>query len=154
TRVEYLGMGSHLVYKFEQYRAFGGRQFPRVLTEVNPDKPPIRVQVQELIEVSPDASQLAPPEDASSMPWCSNPTPARLLTPAKALFIPNSGLPPRPGAIYGIIGPDGHWHNLSVVKSAGKDLDILVMKWMGDEVYSPAGCGGGPAPQEEVRETP
>jgi hypothetical protein len=124
-RVEY--KGSHFGYQFENYVAFNGHQYPRSLIEFDSNKSLIQVQVQELTDATLDASSLVPPQDARWLRWCLHPDPARRvdLDPFKVTPIPGplrGGALEHPVAIYGVIGTDGKWHNLAVVKSAGKEL--------------------------------
>jgi hypothetical protein len=154
-RVEY--KGSHLGYQFGDYAAFNGHQFPRTLIKFDSNKPLIQVQVQELTEVTLDASSLLPPQDARWLPWCPHPEPARRvdLDPFKVTPIPGplqGGALEHPVAIYGVIGTNGQWRNLGVVKSAGKEVDSYWMNQMLQERFSPARCGEIPVEQESVRE--
>jgi hypothetical protein len=154
-RVEF--KGSHIGYQFENYVAFNGHQFPRTLIEFDSSKPLIQVQIQELTEATLDVSSLLPPQDARWLRWCAHPEPARRsdLDPFKVTPIPGplrGGALEHPVAIYGVIGIDGQWHNLAVVKSAGKEVDSYWINEMLQEHFSPAKCGDVPVEQESVRE--
>jgi hypothetical protein len=154
-RVEY--KGSHFGYQFENYAAFNVHQYPRTLIEFDSNKPLIQVQVQELTEATLDVSSLLPPQDARWVRWCVHPEPARRLDldPFKVTPIPGplrGGALEHPVAIYGVIGTDGQWHNLAVVKSAGKEVDSYWMNQMPQERFSPAKCGDVPVEQESVME--
>ena len=152
TRVEYHSVEPKRTYIFEKYAAFGDHQFPGVLTELNPGKPPIRVQVEELAEASPDASSLAPPPDAKWMPWCANPVPP-MTQGLPPIYFPYRGVGPR-SAIYAIVGPDGLLHNVTVVRSKDAEVDAILLKSMGQWRYVPAKCGDDSVPWEMVIEFP
>jgi hypothetical protein len=77
------------------------------------------------------------------------------LDPGKALSIPwtlRDGALRHPVAIYGVVGTDGKWHKLAIVKSAGKEADSFWMNEMLQERLSPARCGEVPIEQESVVE--
>jgi hypothetical protein len=152
-RVEY--KNSHFGYQFADYVAFNGHQFPRLLTEFDSSKTLIEVQVQELTEATIDESTFIPSPDSHWFHWCPHPEHATSLEPGKALSIPwplRDGALKHPVDIYGIIGTDGKWHNLTVVKSAGKEADSYWMNEMLQERFSPARCGEVPIEQESVIE--
>jgi hypothetical protein len=153
TRVEY--KDSHFGYQFEDYVSFDGHQFPRTLTEFASNRPLVKVQVQELAEATVDASSFIPPHDASVFRWCPHPEPARLVDRDNLYAMPphlRDVAEQHVVVLYGIIGTDGRWHNLAVVKSAGKEIDSYWMNQKLQERYSPAKCGGVSVEQESVKE--
>lgn len=154
VRVEVSEAWTKSTYRFDEVIEFAGRQFPRLLTKKSEGRAELRAEVQSLTEEQPDTKTLAPPSDARWMPWCPEPVAAKLLNPAGLIAMPlPSGVTPTPGAIYGIVGPDGRWHNLTVVKSAGKDSDDHMLKMLGQLRFAPATCGTIPIPEERVIET-
>jgi len=58
----------------------------------------------------------------------------------------------RPVVIYGIMGPDGQWHNVTVVKSGGKEVDSFWTSVMVSQGFTPAMCGTEPVMREVVQE--
>jgi hypothetical protein len=153
TRVEY--KGSHFGYRFENYVEFNGHQYPHTLTQFNSKMPLIQVQVQELIEVIHDTALLVPRQNANWFHWCPHPVPANPLDAGKVHPIPwplRDDALKRPVTIYGFIGTDGIWHNLTVVKTAGEEVDSYWMDVMLQEHFSPARCGEAPVEQESVSE--
>ncbi len=156
TRVEY--KGSHFGYQFENYVAFNGHQYPRTLVEFNSNKPLIQVQVQGLTEaILDEASSFVPPPEARWLHWCPHPEHAKPVNVdwGKEHPIPEplrGGALEHPVAIYGVIGTDGQWHNVAVVRSAGKEVDSYWINEMLQERFSPAKCGEVPVEQESVQE--
>jgi hypothetical protein len=152
TRVEY--KHSRFGYKFENYAAFHGHQFPRILTEFDSSKTLTEVQVQELTEASIDDSNLVPSPEARWYLWCPHPEHMTSLDLGKVYPGPplRAGILNHPVAIYGVVGTDGKWHNLTVVKSGGKEVDEYWMNIMRQERFSPARCGEVPVLQEFVME--
>jgi hypothetical protein len=57
-------------------------------------------------------------------------------------------------AVYGIVGPDGLLHNLSVVNSTDSDVDDILLRSMRHWRYISAKCGGDSVPWEMVIEFP
>jgi len=152
TRIDTSNKG--LVYVFQNYSVFGGYQFPRVLIAQRLGKALLEVQVQELISTSFTQDSFAPP-DGPSFRWCPNPTPVKMKSGEGYLSIPwpLRGEPiRRPVAIYGIMGPDGQWHNVTVVKSGGKEVDSFWTSFMISQGFTPAMCGTEPVMQEIVEE--
>jgi hypothetical protein len=153
TLVEY--KGSHFGYRFDSYAAFGGHQFPRLLAEFDSNKRLIQVQVQELAEVTIGDSTIAPSSEARWYLWCPHPKSMSSLDQAKVFPIPwplRQGALERPVAIYGVVGTDGKWHNLTVVKSGGKEVDEYWLDVMRQQRFSPARCQEIPVLNELVRE--
>ena len=150
TRLEVIGSMFSTTYDFGDFISLGQHKFPRLLREELAGVPTLRVEVQSLAEMNPDANSISPPQDSRWLPWCPDAVPARLLNPTSAFIVPPSFGPVQPGAIYGIIGPDGRWHNISVVKSAGKDMDAYMLKLLSEERYTPAMCGSVAIPEERV----
>jgi len=145
----------HFGFKFEDYLSFVGHKFPRTLTEfVASNKTLAQVRLEELAEATFDSSAFLPPQGASVLRWCPQPEPARLMDRGDVRPMPAQlrELAQHVVAVYGIIGTDGRWHDLAVVKSAGQQLDSYWMTQKLQERYSPANCGGVPVEQESVQE--
>jgi hypothetical protein len=154
-RVEY--KGSHFGYRFEDYGPFDGHQFPHLLVEFDSHKPLIQIQVQELIDATTGDSTIAPSPNARWYQWCPHPKPMTSLDAGKVFPIPwplTEETINRPVAIYGVEGTDGKWHNLTVVKSGGKEADGYWMDVMRQQRFSPASCGDVPVVHESVMKFP
>jgi hypothetical protein len=153
TRVEFKGF--HFEYRFKDYVPFAGRQFPLTLAEFSLDRPLVQIQVQRLEQAAFDASSFVPPKEATVFRWCPHPEHAKLEEMGTANPMPSQlreAAQQHIAAIYGIIGIDGRWHNLAVVKSAGSMLDSYWMEQMLQQRYAPAKCAGVPVEQESVTE--
>jgi hypothetical protein len=137
--------------------AFNGHQFPRTLTRLKSNRKLIQVQVQELTEVTGDNSTVVSSRDARWHLWCPHPERMTPQNPGKVYPIPwplRDGALERPVAIYGVIGTDGRWQNLTVVKSGGKEVDEFRLNQLRQERFFPARCGEVPVPLEFVVEFP
>jgi hypothetical protein len=153
TRIEY--KSSYSSYQFKDYAGFYGHQFPRSLSEFESNKTVVQVLVQGIEDATFDAASLVPQSDAPWMNWCRQPEDAKAEPDGRVHDIPwplRNGALQRPVAIYGIIGTDGQWHNLAVVKSADKEVDSYWMNEMRQQHFSPAKCGDRPVLQESVIE--
>lgn len=144
------------VYLLQDYRAFGDHQFPRTLTEQKLGKPFLEVEIQQLVTSSFSQDSFFPPTDSPSFQWCPSPTPANLWPDHVAVPIPvplrNRDMMNRRVVIYGMMGPDAQWHNVTVVKSGGKEVDSYWTSVMVREHFTPASCGNEPVMQESVQE--
>ncbi|HKM66794.1 MAG TPA: hypothetical protein VJX70_06475 [Candidatus Acidoferrum sp.] len=154
TRIESSTRKTRFVY--QDYMIFAGHQFPRVQVVTSVNNLSIRMQVQELVAAAYKPDVFVPPPDAPFVQWCPNVTAAKPLQQSGTVMIP---WPLRTGpalkkhvVVCGIIGTDGQWRNLTVVKSAGKEADAFWTSVLLHERYSPAMCGSGPVVQESVRE--
>jgi len=148
VRIEYQNESAA---QFQDYAPFGDYQFPHTLLEQKWKKPFIQVHVQELEAASFAPTTFVPPVDAHSIRWCLNVTSGRLLPPYAPIPLPSSVAKKRV-VIYGIIGTDGLWHDVQVVKSGGKEADAYWTKVLLKERFSPSTCGNEPVVQEVVVE--
>jgi hypothetical protein len=139
--------GGGLKRLFEDYSLFDKTEFPRTLTEVSNHKPIVRVEVQQLADARPlPTDLLVPPAGARWMPWCPQPDGLKFEgytrpIPPLPIDVAGSG---HSAYIYGVIGPDGRWHNLTVVRSGGRDFDSYFLNMLSAQRYSPAMCPNGP----------
>jgi hypothetical protein len=146
--------GSSLEY--QDYQEFHGRQFPHKLIQRDSGRATGEVEIVEVTDAPPQTTSFDPPPDARWTRWCAHPTPAhpilnRNLLPLMAL--PPPGLhPPLHVQVYGIIGTDGLWHNLTVLKSEAEAVDSYFLKTLARAKYSPATCDGKPVETEEIRD--
>jgi len=141
-------------FQFDRYLDFQGRHIPGVLTQLDSGKPFVRVEVKEIATAAPDDSSFDPPKDAFPLPWCPNPRPATLQGIWGGEWLATLAPPKKGFAVYGIIGTEGKWHNLTVVRSSGEPdvekvyLDHTVTR----DLYYPAACGKQKVVEEQVIE--
>lgn len=152
-RVEYIG--ERVEHHFDDFAEFGGHFFPRVLTEIESKRPIMEVRLTELATEDPNGANFVAPEGAGWMRWCPDIIPAKPSKRDEAFALP-SGIHGdalrRHVTIDGIIGPDGQWENLVVVKSAGKEIDEMWLSMLRRQRYFPARCGDTPVEQEMVQD--
>jgi hypothetical protein len=166
TQIEYKGaaLGARYPYKefdlkflLGDYMEFHGLQFPRTLRRFESNVLKDQVQVQEWTEATFGEADFVPPDDSHWIRWCSNVTPPRLET---AMLMTDLSFPPQLRAggptsrvvINGIIGTDGQWHNVEIVKSAGSMVDSFWISQMHRQRFTPAECSGTPVEYEMMIE--
>jgi hypothetical protein len=143
-----------LRFELQDYMEFHGLQFPRTLRRFESNALKDQIQVQEWTEATFRESDFAPPDDSHWINWCPHMTPPRLET--TLLMTPDlpfppqlrTGGPPSRVVVYGIIGTDGHWHNIEAVKSEGTLVDSFWISQMHKQRFEPALCGENPAEYE------
>ena len=150
----------HLFYKqhpfefeFGRMLSFDGRQVPGVVTQLDSGKSYVRLEVTSLVADQGKVS-MEPPKDAFPLPWCENPKPAAMQGRFGHDWLPTYTPPKNGWAIYGIVGVDGRWHNLTVVRSSGEpDLEKEYMHHsITRELFYPANCGKEKVVEERIIE--
>jgi len=172
TRIEYKGAALGMRYPYKEfdlkfdlgnYVEFHGLQFPRTLRRLESNVLKVQVQVQEWVEATYGEADFVPPDDSHWIRWCPNAMPPRLESPLlqarspagiSASFPPQlrTGGPTSRVVIDGIVGTDGMWHNLDVVKSEGKTVDEFWLDQMHRQKFTPARCGETPVEAEMMIE--
>ncbi len=147
-------INSAMEYTFEDYADFGDYQFPRTLVAYRSGKVESKVRVEKLEESITDPSLLVALPNARVFSWCPHPQRAKPkgLEELNSFIRPIRGLSASPVAFYGVIGTDGKWHDLTVVRSAGKGTDSYSY-WQNlllEQNFTPARCGDTPIEQESV----
>jgi hypothetical protein len=153
TQVEVYGVDA--AYQFQDYAPFGTHNFPRTIIKTIGKRDFLKVHVLELTEApSIETAQVTHSPNALWFHWCSDADPPKYQrTPMPRPARPNlSLLRKKDVAIYGVIGPDGRWHNLKVLKSGGPEVDTYWLNVLARQLYFPANCGGKPVETEIVRE--
>jgi len=139
-------------FQFEKYKEFEHLRYPTVFTRFSHGKISLRVEVQQLVAETPDDSALAPLKDALALPWCPNPAPAKL---EGITVLPAGAVPGNPRdrlVIYGIIGTNGRWHDMTVVSSTGDERAAkrFAQGIQDSQRYTPATCGNRRVAEERV----
>lgn len=143
--------------EYQNYEAFHGRQFPHKLIRRSSVRVTGEVEIDEVADTPPQTTGFDPPPYARWTRWCAHPNlahpiPNRNLRPLVPPPQFRPGAPPLHVQVYGIIGIDGLWHNLTVLKSEGEAVDSYFLKAIARTRYSPALCDGTPVETEEIRD--
>ena len=141
--------------EYQDYQEFHGRQFPHKVIQRNSGRVTGEVDILEVTDAVPQTTSFDPPPDARWTHWCAHPTPAHpILNRNQLPLMPppqfRPGAPPLHVQIYGIIGTDGLWHNLTVLKSEGEAVDSYFLNAIARTKYSPSTCDGTPVETEEI----
>jgi hypothetical protein len=103
----------------------------------------------------PEAKWIVPPPDATEREWCADMRPARLSDAIENAALPDLSFPGEPtpiiGAIvYGVIGKDGYWSDLSVLESSDFKAAFLMLEKLRSFRNQPATCRGTPVQSETI----
>jgi len=128
-------------FEFTEYAPLGSRSFPRNIRVYDGKALAAELTVDSLEEMkSSERPTFGIPAESHWRNWCLNPESARL---SKEL-IWTDYTPHRPVTVYGVISPDGTWHDLRVLHSGGSSSDAGVLAQVSRERYTPATCNGVP----------
>jgi hypothetical protein len=127
--------------EYGDYTEFHGHQFPHKLIQRTSGRTTGEVEIVELTEAPSQTTSFDPPLDAHWIRWCAHPIPARAIPNWDQLRLKpppqfRPGAPPLHVQIYGIIGTDGAWHNLTVLKSEGEVVDSYFLRTVDRTKYS------------------
>jgi len=164
SRIEYKGAvyGSYYPFKdfenssdFRDYKEFHGHQFPQTLSYRNSGILREQIEILELTDAVSGTPDFDPPPDSHWIRWCAHPRRAKLNLNRNLLpLMPppqfRAGAPRLHGAIYGIIGTDGLFHNLTVLESAGELVDSYFEQELVRLSFEPAQCDGTPVETEQI----
>ncbi len=142
-------------YVYADYTLWAGRQFPHSLQVYEGKTVVVDVQVEELGAIAQlDSSLFVPPVGAMEWDWCDVATPPRLIDQPAPHYPERAKNNRAQGrvSVYAVIGPDGRPQGLTLVRSAGSDLDQATLSVLPRWRYQPAMCGGKPIPTETVIE--
>jgi len=141
-------------FQFDSYLAFRGHQIPGVVLQLDRGKVYLRLEVGQLAETITQDSSFEPPKDAYPLPWCPNSQPAQLQGSFGHDWHPEYN-PPRKGfVLYGIVGTEGKWHSLTVVRpSEAPSVDWeFIHHTILRQLFYPATCGKEKVVEEQVIE--
>jgi TonB family protein len=140
-------------YEYDDYAFWAGRQFPHSMRVYEGKTVVVQVQVEELeANAKPDSSLFVPPAGALAWDSCDGATPPRALDKPVPGY-PKSAKDNRVQgtvSVYAVIEPGGRLQGLTVVRSAGSDLDLATLSVLARWRYQPALCSGKPIPTETV----
>jgi protein TonB len=140
-------------FDYAEFQPIVGKQFPRVMRAFEGERLALEVRVDELAKnLTPDESIFAPPAQAISRDWCADMEPARAIEKPGPRY-PHAAMTSRKQgvvSVYAVVGVDGSLNDLTVVRSAGQDLDAATLAALARWKYHPAVCGDRPVPFEDV----
>jgi len=139
---------SDRTYEFSDYLGVGTKFFPRHVRVYDGKTLAADFSVAELKEANNISSELFEnPAQAEWRAWCASPEAGGdPLTRIYSRFVQKKG----EATLYGVIGVDGLWHGLHVLKPGGPDHDSEVLEALKRERWKPTSCNGVPILVETV----
>ncbi|MGA8142328.1 MAG: hypothetical protein WB987_00375 [Candidatus Acidiferrales bacterium] len=145
----------NLQYFFTDWAEWDNRWYPRTIRAFSGKELMLRVEIANVFDAPPESTWIAPPQGATSREWCANMRAPRLSDAIENAAIPDPsaqpGAAPLIGAIvYGVIGKDGSWLDLSVLESPDFKAAYLMLERLRQYRNQPANCHGAPVESEMI----
>jgi hypothetical protein len=146
----------HLQILYSDWTEWQNRWYPRTIRAFSGSEPLLRIEIANMTDAPPESKWLAPPEGAASRDWCADMRPARLNDSIENATLPDPIAPPAGttqivGAIvYGLIGKDGSWLDLSVLESPDFKAAYQMLEDQRQFRNQPATCHGTPVESELI----
>src|SRR5262249_15881928 len=132
-------------------------QFPFKLSHRVSGRLVHQVEIIELTDAPDLPPEFDPPDGAQWMNWCADEQipkrqkgPALLPIPQPPQF--HAGAPPLAVVVYGVVGGEGGWENVTILKSEGEPVDSYFLKNLNRQTLQPPLCDGRPVESEEILE--
>lgn len=145
----------NLQYVFGDWTQWGNHWYPRTIRAFSGAELVLRAEIANVFDAPPDSKWITPPAEATPHDWCAD-----MRTAGLSLAIENAALPdpnapsdttPIIGAIvYGVIGKDGSWTDLSVLESPDFKAAYEMLEKLRTFRNRPATCHGTPVESETV----
>jgi hypothetical protein len=142
-------------YLFADWAQWGNHWYPRTIKGISGTEAVMQIEIASVSGAPPEAKWIAPPPDATQREWCADMKPARLSDAIENAALPDLSFPGEPtpiiGAIvYGVIGKDGYWSDLSVLESSDFKAAFLMLDKLSSFRNQPATCRGTPVQSETI----
>ena len=145
----------HIQYLFANWAQWDNHWYPRTIKGISGTEAVMQIEIANVASAPPDAKWIAPPAEATQREWCADMRPARLSDAIETAALPDPNAPagatPIIGAIvYGVIGKDGYWSDLSVLESSDFKAAFLMLDKLSAFRNQPATCRGVPVQSETI----
>ena len=140
-------------FEYTEYQPSADKQFPRVMRAFEGKSLVLEARVDELVaNMNLAGSVFVAPAQSVSADWCADPEPAKAIEKPAPRYPESAKANRQQGvvSVYGVVGADGTLHDLTVVRSAGRDFDATTLAAVARWKYRPAMCGGKPTPFEKL----
>lgn len=146
----------HLQILYSDWTQWQNRWYPRTIRAFSGSEPLLRIEIANINNAPPESKWLAPPAGASSRDWCADMRPALPNDSIVNATLPDpvapaTGTTQIVGAIvYGLIGKDGSWLDLSVLESSDFKAAYQMLENQRQFRNQPATCHGTPVESELI----
>ena len=145
----------HIQYLFGDWAQWGNHWYPRSIKGLSGTETVMQIEIANVASAPPEAKWIAPPTEATQREWCADMRPAQLSDAIETAALPDPNAPagaaPIIGAIvYGVIGKDGFWSDLSVLESSDFKAAFLMLDKLSAFRNQPATCRGTPVQSETI----
>jgi hypothetical protein len=147
----------HVQILFANWTPWGSHWYPRTIRVFSGSEQLLRVEIENVFDAPAESSWIVPPEGAVSRDWCADMRPARISDAIANATLPDP-IAPLPsnatqivGAIvYGLMGKDGNWLDLSVLESPDFKAAYQMLDNVRQVQNQPATCHGTPVDSELI----
>jgi hypothetical protein len=145
----------HIQYLFGDWAQWGNHWYPRTIKGFSGTEAVMQVEIANVSGAPPETKWIVPPPDATQREWCADMRPSRLSDAIENATLPDPNAPvgatPIIGAIvYGVIGKDGNWIDLSVLESSDFKTAFQMLEKLRSFRNQPATCRGTPVQSETI----
>jgi hypothetical protein len=145
----------NLQYVFGAWTQWGNHLYPRSIRAYSDTELVMRAEIANVSGAPPAANWITPPAEAASRDWCPDMRAGILSVAIENAARPDPNAPPGStpiiGAIvYGVIGKDGSWLDLSVLESPDFKAAYAMLEKLQPFRNQPATCRGTPVESESV----
>lgn len=146
----------HLQFLYTDWTEWQGHLYPRTIRAFSGSEPVLRIEIANIASAPSDHKWIAPPAGAAARDWCTDMRPAQLSDAIQNATLPDpvtpvTGTTQIVGAIvYGLIGKDGNWLDLSVLESADFKAAYQMLDNQRPFQNRPATCHGTPVESDTI----
>jgi hypothetical protein len=146
----------NMQFTFSDWAERGGRWYPRVIKAYSGPELMLQVEIAGVFDAPPESKWITPPPEATVRDWCAAMRPPRLSDAIENAALPDPNAPVQQPAqivgaiVYGVIGKDGSWQDLSVLESSDFKAAYAMLEKLRPYLNQPAGCHGAAVESETI----
>ena len=138
-------LGLISVREYSEFKPWAGKLVPHKVRAMRGSSPAIECWIESLTPLAAqDPALFTPPADATVWEWCPRPLRATLVDRVQPHYPERAKTKREQGTVtlYAVIEKDGSLSNVTVVRSAGSDLDHAALEAVIHWRYRPTTCDG------------
>jgi len=147
----------HVQILFANWTPWGSHWYPRTIRVFSGSEQLLRVEIENVFDAPPESTWIVPPEGAVPRDWCADMRPARISDAVENATLPYP-IAPLPSSatqivgaiVYGLMGKDGNWLDLSVLESPDFKAAYQMLENVRQFQNQPATCHGTPVDSELI----